>query len=422
MGTAPGRDPLPFGQIEANRDLVRQLLRLLHHAGMVPAQLAQYRYVPYDVLTLNRFLSGEALPPPDLVETIVELCDGDRPTVQAAYERALRVNPSHTGYPAPPYAGGAWSAERHGHHQQHGHRQYGYQPQHGYELPMPPPRVTATPVAAPATTAGGQAGARTGGHAAGSKAGGRQNGSGSDRSRRVLRSRVVSAAVGFSAVSAVAITTTLVALNAGGGAGDPAAAATRERDGGADLNGGANPNAAPALPSSSVTPSPPPSPLEAPAPGPPQRGANSAELISNGGFTTATTGDWWPSDNVTLGVDDGRLQVDVAKGSGRDHWDAMVMQALPRVELGKEYALTFQAAGKSSTAITVSVQREMDNDAPTLLSEKAKLTTKMTTFSFRFTAEEALNPPAICFQVGGHPKGQTLWLDGISLTEAGPAD
>lgn len=357
MGTAPRREPSRLDPVAASRDLARQLLQLLHHAGLIPSQLAAMDDVPYDVTALNRFLSGEALPPPHLIDIVTRLCGGDREGLQQAYELALRS---------------ALTTDR-------------------ASAPRPPRRPDATSAAGLPDQQNQLA---------------RQ---GNLRSRRVIMRRLATATVGFAAVGAAAIAVATVAVNRSGV--EPSVASNRDR---AQAGRGGTSAPAPAQGGGPAASSPAPA---EPQPGRSPGEGKDTEYVKNGDFAK-TPRDWWVSDKVRIKVSSQRLRVTVAPNSGKNHMDAMVMQNLPAVELGKDYVLEFEGSASTKTMITVTLQREMEMDAPRLFTKETMLISKLRRFSFRFTATDDLNPPLICFQVGGHPRGHTMWLDSVSLTEA----
>lgn len=304
--------------------------------------------VPYDVAELNRFLSGEVLPPPDLVDLVAHLCGGDRNDLRQAYERARLASSADVLQP----------------------------------VGSPPARRPPEPLAAASDTENQPA--RYGTH----------------RSRRPIRSRLIAAAVGIAAVTGVAAITTMTAVNVGTGDRPPAGNRARAHGGGP----------APAATPRAVSTVAAPTHTGSPEPGP------GTELVKNGSFTDSPWG-WLASDKVDLAVDDHRLRIKVGSNSGDDHQDAMVLQNLPELRSGRTYDLKFVGVTSEDTSITVTLQHELEPDSPAMLRKTARLSSKKRTFSFSFTPKEATEPPHICFYVGGHRHGHTMWLDSVSLTE-----
>lgn len=382
MGNAYRGLPSRSGDTDAAaRQLARELLRLLHHAGLVPNQLAAMPGVPYDVAQLNHFLSGEVLPPRHLIDLVTGLCGGDRHALHRIYDSAVRPS-------APPAD------------------QVTVEP-----MPAPAPIPTAAPAPAPAPPTVPQPAVRPSlfrpadadaDDTGASAPTGEEPREASPPRRRALANRMVVAALGCGAVAVVA---TLTVANAVTDlTGSPENRQQRARTNAAD----AVPKVATASTAASSSPADPDD--EPIIKGP--------ELVTNGDFVTSSE-DWWASDKVRLRVSRQRLRVAVAPDSGSSHMDAMVMQTLPAMGLNKNYIFSFDGSAEGKTSITVSIQREMKKGAPTFVTERVTLTPKMRRYTFRFTTKQYLNPPILCFQVGGHPDGHVMWLDNVSVAEIG---
>jgi Carbohydrate binding domain len=210
-------------------------------------------------------------------------------------------------------------------------------------------------------------------------------------------------ALGFSTVTVIAVAAA-VAVNVGdirtGGSDRPPRAAATP----AAANGG---GFAPVVPTP-IAPSPQQSPTT----------KQGTELVREGDFTDSPV-DWYVTDKADIKVSRQRLQVDVSEDSGDDPAAVLVMHDLRTVEPGRNYVLKFQGSADTDATIVVTIQRDIIPGAATLLTKEAKLTSKMRDFTFEFSAREDLNPLRICFQVGGHRQGNSMWLDNVSITEAG---
>lgn len=83
-------EPSRLDPTDAVGDLAEHLRFLLDRAGLTPRQLSDDPDVPYSAAMLYRFLSGQALPPPQLLEVITRRCGGDPAGLQHIYDRARR--------------------------------------------------------------------------------------------------------------------------------------------------------------------------------------------------------------------------------------------------------------------------------------------------------------------------------------------
>lgn len=98
----PHGEAAPSAPADAVADLAQQLRLLLDREGLTPRQLAAAPDVPYSTAMLYRFLTGESLPPPLLIDLITRTC-GDSAGLRQAYKRARRaadVTGRHAGEPA----------------------------------------------------------------------------------------------------------------------------------------------------------------------------------------------------------------------------------------------------------------------------------------------------------------------------------
>ncbi|HEY7489014.1 MAG TPA: carbohydrate binding domain-containing protein [Streptosporangiaceae bacterium] len=218
------------------------------------------------------------------------------------------------------------------------------------------------------------------------------------RPRRSLRDRpklIVAAFIGFIVVTNAVTAAVVVRLT--------------DRSSSEDAGGAAR-TAPPDPPQSAGVPTPARLPLRGTPPAP-----TKASLIRNGGFT-GTTMSWWPVSDVRITADADRLRADVGGGS-RERWDRIVSAASFPLRNGRTYTLTFDAAADAD--ITDQVTVELDDQPYTeALSRKVKLTTSMRRFSYRFTANVALDQAALNFELGGHPNDHTVWLDNVTLIPA----
>jgi hypothetical protein len=91
---ASGWDPslldLTASSSDPSWELARQLRFLLDREGLTPRQLAAEHDVPYTPAMLYRFFTGQALPPPQLIEVVARRCGGDLEKLQIAYDAARR--------------------------------------------------------------------------------------------------------------------------------------------------------------------------------------------------------------------------------------------------------------------------------------------------------------------------------------------
>lgn len=74
-------------QQEIRRELAFRLRLLVGRAGLTPRQFAARHNLPYSPYMLNQYFDLEALPPPRLIDTIVEHCDGDVDRVEELYDQ-----------------------------------------------------------------------------------------------------------------------------------------------------------------------------------------------------------------------------------------------------------------------------------------------------------------------------------------------
>lgn len=88
MTTAAVNEPSPEVPVDRRADLAYYLRFLLGRAGLTPRQLAAEHDLPYSREMLYRYFSGDALPPPLLIEVIAEYYAGDAERLHDRYDRA----------------------------------------------------------------------------------------------------------------------------------------------------------------------------------------------------------------------------------------------------------------------------------------------------------------------------------------------
>ncbi|MFD2355286.1 carbohydrate binding domain-containing protein [Nonomuraea ferruginea] len=107
------------------------------------------------------------------------------------------------------------------------------------------------------------------------------------------------------------------------------------------------------------------------------------EQIVNGTFDEGT-GPWWGTGNLTLGVDDGRMCVDVPGGTANP-WDVIIGQDnLPLVE-GETYAFSFYASATPAKVGRALVQLPVDPWTQ-YLSAAPEMSVSGNVYRYTFTA------------------------------------
>ncbi|TDC25252.1 glycoside hydrolase family 6 protein [Kribbella albertanoniae] len=140
------------------------------------------------------------------------------------------------------------------------------------------------------------------------------------------------------------------------------------------------------------------------------------ELITNGAFTTNTTG-WW-GNNVPISLDAGQLKAAVP-GATTNPWDALVGQKVPAfpIRQGHKYILAFDARASAARTVQTTVQLNAAPFTGTLNKSFAVTTTKQR-FAFGFTGGFETTQAELTFQLGGLAGGAyTFWLDNVSLID-----
>ncbi|GIF02758.1 glycoside hydrolase family 9 protein [Actinoplanes siamensis] len=145
--------------------------------------------------------------------------------------------------------------------------------------------------------------------------------------------------------------------------------------------------------------------------------AEPTQHISNGDFTTGTTG-WWSTDNAPLSATGGQLCAEVAGGT-TNAWDVSLgHNGIPLVN-GAAYELSFRAHASVPVTVRANVQI---NEAPytTALSRAVALTTEAQTFEYAFTSSLDSANGTLTFQLGGSADPFSFCLDDVSLTSDAP--
>jgi len=140
------------------------------------------------------------------------------------------------------------------------------------------------------------------------------------------------------------------------------------------------------------------------------------ELITNGAFTTSTTG-WW-GNNVPISLDAGQLKAAVPGGTANP-WDALVGQKVPAfpIHQGHKYILAFDARASAARTVQTTVQLNAAPFTGTLNKPFTVGTTKQR-FAFGFTGAFETTQAELTFQLGGLAGGgYTFWLDNVSLID-----
>ncbi|MGI5269442.1 glycoside hydrolase family 9 protein [Nonomuraea sp. CA-218870] len=136
------------------------------------------------------------------------------------------------------------------------------------------------------------------------------------------------------------------------------------------------------------------------------------EQIVNGSFDDGTAS-WWGTGNITLGVDDGRLCVDVPGGTANP-WDVIIGQDnLPLVE-GETYAFSFYASATPAKVGRALVQLPVDPWTQ-YLSAAPAMSVSGDVHRYTFTAPVSLPNAQVAFQVGGSAEPWRLCVDDVSL-------
>jgi endoglucanase len=140
--------------------------------------------------------------------------------------------------------------------------------------------------------------------------------------------------------------------------------------------------------------------------------AGAAELVRNGGINGAS--DWWWTDATIKGnVENGQLCADVPAGSVNP-WDAILGQNDIPLEQGKEYKLSFKAAGDPTGPVRAIVGLQVP---PYTAYFELKRTAPAggRNFSGTFTSPVTLSNAQVAFQVGGASKPWKFCVDNVSL-------
>jgi endoglucanase len=141
--------------------------------------------------------------------------------------------------------------------------------------------------------------------------------------------------------------------------------------------------------------------------------AEPTQHISNGDFTTGTTG-WWSTDNAPLSATGGQLCASVPGGTA-NAWDVSLgYNGVPLAD-GDAYRLSFRAHSSAPATVRANVQL---NEAPytTALSQAVALTTETQTFEYAFTSALDSADGTLTFQLGGSAGAFDFCLDDVSLT------
>jgi Carbohydrate binding domain len=358
MGTAPRRQPTPAAPTDAYRDLSAHLRYMLEREGLTPRQLATADDVPYSAAMLYRYLSGEELPPPLLIEVVARHCRTSPGALRTAYERACQ---------------------------------------------------------AAAATHGRRSGTRPARHARGDQQiaqTGRVRGRHAKaRPKRGAGVRLVMIGAGFSAAGTVVLATTMVP----GFDSQPAAAAkhvdpTDAPAPATNANGvfqGA-PQAPASPPAGKASSAPPGSAAGGGQPG------GSEQMIENGTFT-GTVGNWLARSDTLIRVDRNRLRINITPDADFDPTDApAVKYRLPALRYARNYAFSFRAAADSKTTIRVTVQSEGEPRARAL-SEDVVLGQQMREVTLPFRSRFELSDADLAVHVVADSGKHSIWIDDVSM-------
>jgi endoglucanase len=141
--------------------------------------------------------------------------------------------------------------------------------------------------------------------------------------------------------------------------------------------------------------------------------ADGPELITNGDFSSGTTG-WWWTENTPGKIVDGRLCADVPAGT-ENPWDAIVGQNDLPLAAGEGYELSFTAS--ATAPITVRTNVQMATEPWTTEHASAdRIGTEAKTFTHVFTAKADHEAAQLAFQIGGGDQAYTFCVDDVSLT------
>ncbi|MDG9704667.1 glycoside hydrolase family 9 protein [Streptomyces sp. DH37] len=141
--------------------------------------------------------------------------------------------------------------------------------------------------------------------------------------------------------------------------------------------------------------------------------ADGPELITNGDFSSGTTG-WWWTENTPGKIVDGRLCADVPAGT-ENPWDAIVGQNDLPLAAGEGYELSFTAS--ATAPITVRTNVQMATEPWTTEHASAdRIDTEAKTFTHVFTAKADHEAAQLAFQIGGGDQAYTFCVDDVSLT------
>jgi hypothetical protein len=363
MGTAARRQPAPPAPTYAYRDLAAHLRYMLEREGLTPRQLATADDVPYSATMLYRYLSGEELPPPLLIEVVARHCRTHPGALRTAYERARLAAATPPGRRA-----GTRPAARH--------------------------------------SRDGQPAAQTG------RVRGRHA---KARPKRGTGVRLVMIGAGFSAAGTVVLATTMVP----GFDSEPAAAARHVDP--TDAPAPAT-NANGVFQGSPQAPASPPG-GNAPGTSPGSAGGgqpgDSGQMVENGTFT-GTVGNWLARSDTRIRVDRNRLRININPDTGFDQLlSPAVKYPVPTLRYAGNYVFSFEAAADSKTTIRVTVQSDAEPRARTL-SEDVVLGSRMRTFTLPFRSRFELSDPIVGIHVVRDTDKHSIWIDDVSLRHRPP--
>jgi endoglucanase len=136
------------------------------------------------------------------------------------------------------------------------------------------------------------------------------------------------------------------------------------------------------------------------------------EQITNGTFDDGTAS-WWGTSNLTLGVEDGRLCVDVPGGTANP-WDVIIGQDnIPLVE-GETYAFSFFTSATPTKVGRALIQLPVDPWTQ-YLSAAPEMSPSGNTYRYTFTAPVSLPNAQVAFQIGGSAEPWRFCMDDVSL-------
>ncbi|HZG07113.1 MAG TPA: glycoside hydrolase family 9 protein [Streptomyces sp.] len=141
--------------------------------------------------------------------------------------------------------------------------------------------------------------------------------------------------------------------------------------------------------------------------------ADGPELITNGDFSSGTTG-WWWTENSPGKVVDGRLCADVPAGT-QNPWDAIIGQNDIPLTAGEGYELSFTASATAPITIRTNVQMATE-PWTTEHSSADRIGETAETFTHVFTAAADHEAAQLAFQIGGSEEAYTFCVDDVSLT------